>query len=95
MASQSKIYLEKHYPLISETGSSETSALTASASGVERYLSVDEAATVTITLPAFSGRLASSIAAQTLAPDEIPAGRPSCCAKSLAVLSASSSHQSQ
>ena len=45
---------------------------------------------MTIRFPANSGRAATCIAAQTLAPVEIPAGRPSSCASFLAVSKASS-----
>ena len=39
---------------------------------VERYLSPPSGKTATISLPLFSGRFASSVAAHTAAPDDIP-----------------------
>lgn len=62
---------------ISAVGRLATFSRIFSASAVERYRSVAEQPTVTMRLPLYSGRLASCNAAQTLAPVEIPAGRPS------------------
>ena len=57
---------------------------------MERYLSPVSGSNATIVLPLFSGRLASSIAAQRAAPDEMPTSTPSLLPKSLPVANASS-----
>ena len=59
-------------------------------SGVERYLSPISGSKTTIVLPVFSGRFATSIAADSAAPDEIPTSTPSSLPISFAVFIASS-----
>ena len=58
---------------------------TSSNNTLERYLSPVSGRIATIVLPLFSGLFATSIAAQRLAPDEIPTNKPSMCAENLAV----------
>src|SRR2546426_8570746 len=67
-----------------------TEARASAAKGVLRYRSPVEQATVTIILPLFSGRFATSMAAQTLAPEEMPARMPSSLARRRAIAKESS-----
>lgn len=58
--------------------------------GVERYRSPVSGRSATMTLPAFSGRLASCAAAKTAAPEEMPTKTPSLRASARPVANASS-----
>ena len=58
--------------------------------GVERYRSPVSGKSTTISLPLFSGRFASSVAAHTAAPEDIPTSTPSLRAIAAPVLNASS-----
>ena len=59
-------------------------------SEVDKYLSPVSGSNTTIVFPSFSGRFASSVAANSAAPEEIPTSTPSVLATSLDVSNAAS-----